>query len=94
MSRKVEEGAADFVLQLSRSVYEPIDELVLDVFGFSRGAATARHFVSREVYDTTGSLHGEYKGALVRAFAREGVPWRKHVTVRFLVLSDSVSAVA
>ncbi|MBJ7278804.1 DUF2235 domain-containing protein, partial [Marinobacter salarius] len=92
--RKIEEGAADFVLQLTRSVYEPIDELVLDVFGFSRGAATARHFVSREVYDTTGSLHGEYKGALVRAFEREGVPWPKNVTVRFLGLFDTVAGVA
>lgn len=92
--RKVEEGAADFVLQLSRSVYEPIDELVLDVFGFSRGAATARHFVSREVYDTTGSLYGEYKGALVRAFEREGIPWPKKVTVRFLGLFDTVAGVA
>ena len=92
--RKIEEGAADFVLQLTRSVYEPIDELVLDVFGFSRGAATARHFVSREVYDTTGSLHGEYKGALVRAFEREGVPWPKNVAVRFLGLFDTVAGVA
>ncbi|WP_264756445.1 DUF2235 domain-containing protein [Marinobacter sp. Arc7-DN-1] len=73
--RKIEEGAADLVVQLKRSVYEPIDELVLDVFGFSRGAATARHFVSREVYDTTGSLYGEYKGRLVKAFEREGIPW-------------------
>lgn len=92
--RKVEEGASDFVVQLTRSVYEPIDELVLDVFGFSRGAATARHFVSREVYDTTGSLYGEYKGALVRAFEREGIPWPKKVTVRFLGLFDTVAGVA
>ncbi|MBQ0834337.1 DUF2235 domain-containing protein [Marinobacter sp.] len=92
--RKIEEGAADLALQLTRSVYEPIDELVLDVFGFSRGAATARHFVSREVYDTTGSLYGEYKGALVRAFEREGIPWPEKVTVRFLGLFDTVAGVA
>ena len=73
---------------------EPIDELVLDVFGFSRGAATARHFVSREIYDTTGSLYGEYKGRLVKAFEREGIPWPEKVTVRFLGLFDTVAAVA
>jgi hypothetical protein len=39
-------------------------------------------------------LHGEYKGALVRAFEREGVPWPKNVAVRFLGLFDTVAGVA
>lgn len=92
--KKIEEGSNDFAFRLSRAVTEPIDELVLDVFGFSRGAATARHFVSREIYDTTGSLYGEYKGRLVKAFEREGIPWPNKVTVRFLGLFDTVAAVA
>ncbi|MGP9831604.1 T6SS phospholipase effector Tle1-like catalytic domain-containing protein [Marinobacter sp. NSM] len=92
--KKIEEGSNDFAFRLSRAVTEPIDELVLDVFGFSRGAATARHFISREIYDTTGSLYGEYKGRLVKAFEREGIPWPNKVTVRFLGLFDTVAAVA
>ena len=92
--KKIEAGSNDFAFRLKRAVTEPIDELILDVFGFSRGAATARHFVSREIYDTTGSLYGEYKGALVKAFEREGLPWPDKVTVRFLGLFDTVAAVA
>ncbi|WP_372999891.1 phospholipase effector Tle1 domain-containing protein [Marinobacter sp.] len=92
--RKVEEGAEQITFEIANRVNDSIDELIIDVFGFSRGAATARHFVSREVYDTTGSLYGEYKGALVRAFEREGIPWPEKVTVRFLGLFDTVAGVA
>ncbi|MDN6318126.1 MAG: DUF2235 domain-containing protein, partial [Marinobacter sp.] len=92
--KKIDEGCSNFLFQLKRNVTDRIDELVLDVFGFSRGAATARHFVSREIYDTTGSLYGEYKGRLVKAFEREGIPWPNKVTVRFLGLFDTVAAVA
>ncbi|HEA51550.1 hypothetical protein LCGC14_0880300 [marine sediment metagenome] len=92
--RKIDEGAEQLTFEIANRVNDSIDELIIDVFGFSRGAATARHFVSREVYDTTGSLYGEYKGALVRAFEREGIPWPKKVTVRFLGLFDTVAGVA
>ncbi len=92
--RKIEEGAEKLTLELANRVNDPVDELIIDVFGFSRGAATARHFVSREVYDTKGSLYGEYKGALVRAFEQEGIPWPEKVTVRFLGLFDTVAGVA
>lgn len=91
---KVEEGAKELTFEIGGLVNARIDELVLDVFGFSRGAATARHFVSREVIDTTGSLYSEYKGALVRAFEQEGIPWPKKITVRFLGLFDTVAGVA
>ncbi len=92
--RKIEDSAEKLTLEVANRVNDPVDELIIDVFGFSRGAATARHFVGREVYDTTGSLYGEYKGALVRAFEREGIPWPKKVTVRFLGLFDTVAGVA
>ena len=92
--KKVDQGSDDLVNEIIRLVSDPIDELVLDVFGFSRGAATARHFVSREVRDTTGSLYGEYKGALVKAFERQGIPWPKKVTVRFVGLFDTVAGIA
>jgi uncharacterized Zn-binding protein involved in type VI secretion len=92
--KKIKEGTKELTFEIGGLINDRIDELVLDVFGFSRGAATARHFVTREVYDTTGSLHGEYKGALVRAFEQEGIPWPKKVTVRFLGLFDTVAGVA
>jgi hypothetical protein len=69
----------------SRATSELIDDLVLDVFGFSRGAATARHFVN-EVQDGVG-------GALGQAFQRLGITWPKTVTIRFLGLFDTVTAV-
>jgi uncharacterized Zn-binding protein involved in type VI secretion len=92
--KKIAEGCGDLAIDIRDYVSAPIDELILDVFGFSRGAATARHFVSREVRDTTGSLYGEYKGALVRAFERQGIPWPKKITVRFVGLFDTVAGVA
>ena len=92
--KKIDQGCANLAIDVLDYVSEPIDELILDVFGFSRGAATARHFVSREVSDTTGSLYGEYKGALVRAFEQQGIPSPKKVTVRFVGLFDTVAGVA
>ncbi|WP_421858599.1 phospholipase effector Tle1 domain-containing protein [Marinobacter salarius] len=83
--KNIEEGISDFTFRLKRAVTEPIDELVLDVFGFSRGAATARHFVSIEVNE---------KRVLGSAFRREGMPWPKKITVRFLGLFDTVAGIA
>lgn len=79
-------GCGDLTLEIRRFLKDPIDELVLDVFGFSRGAATARHFISREVHDENG--------ALARAFKRQGIPWPKKITVRFLGLFDTVAGIA
>ena len=84
--KKLDEGCNNFLFQLKRNVTDRIDELVLDVFGFSRGAATARHFISREV-------NGE-SGALAKAFKQAGFPWPKKITVRFLGLFDTVAGIA
>lgn len=84
--RKIDQGCSSFLFQLKRNVTERIDELVLDVFGFSRGAATARHFISREVSDENG--------ALAKAFKQASFPWPKKITVRFLGLFDTVAGIA
>ena len=84
--KKIAEGAGDLAADIIRFVSDPIDELVLDVFGFSRGAATARHFISREVQDENG--------ALAAAFRQQGIPWPKKITVRFVGLFDTVAGVA
>lgn len=83
--KKIDKGCRELAFEIGDSVMEPIDELVIDVFGFSRGAATARHFVSREV---------DENGALAEAFKREGIPWPQKITVRFLGLFDTVAGVA
>ena len=83
--KKIDKGCGELAFEIGNSVADLIDELVLDVFGFSRGAATARHFVSREV---------DENGALAKAFTREGIPWPKKITVRFLGLFDTVAGVA
>jgi uncharacterized Zn-binding protein involved in type VI secretion len=84
--KKIAEGSGDLAADIIRFVSDPIDELVLDVFGFSRGAATARHFISREVQDEGG--------ALAAAFKQQGIPWPKKITVRFVGLFDTVAGVA
>ena len=84
--KKIEEGSNDLAISFKRAVDESVDELILDVFGFSRGAATARHFISREVQDESG--------ALAAAFKQQGIPWPKKITVRFVGLFDTVAGVA
>lgn len=84
--KKISEGSGDLAIDVRDYVSAPIDELILDVFGFSRGAATARHFISREVQDEGG--------ALAAAFKQQGVPWPKKITVRFVGLFDTVAGIA
>lgn len=84
--KKIDQGCGDLAIDIFRLVSDPIDELILDVFGFSRGAAAARHFISREV-------HGKSR-ALAAAFKRQGIPWPKKITVRFLGLFDTVAGIA
>ena len=84
--KKIDQGSEALAADIIRFVSDPIDELVLDVFGFSRGAATARHFISREVQDEGG--------ALAAAFKQQGIPWAKKITVRFVGLFDTVAGIA
>ncbi|WP_341581709.1 phospholipase effector Tle1 domain-containing protein [Marinobacter metalliresistant] len=84
--KKIAEGSGDLATDVRDYVSAPIDELILDVFGFSRGAATARHFISREVQDEGG--------ALAAAFKQQGIPWPKKITVRFVGLFDTVAGIA
>jgi hypothetical protein len=82
---KIALGCERLARLISRDASGPIDELILDVFGFSRGAATARHLVN-EVQDGV-------RGALGQAFQKLGIAWPKAVTIRFLGLFDTVTAV-
>lgn len=64
---------------------KPIDKLTLDLFGFSRGAAAARH-VAHEI------SQGEI-GLLAQTLADSGILWPKTVEIRFVGLFDSVAAI-
>ncbi|OHY79370.1 DUF2235 domain-containing protein [Marinobacter sp. AC-23] len=82
---KMESACENLAEQIYQGAGPRIDNFVLDVFGFSRGAATARHFVN-EVKDGA-------RGALGQAFQKQSIAWPKTVTIRFLGLFDTVAAV-
>ena len=53
--------------QIKREHFEkddPIELLTLDVFGFSRGAASARYFIHRALYDYDGAKYRAYQEAI------------------------------
>jgi len=62
-----------------------IKSLTVDLFGFSRGGAAARH-ASNEI------LKGE-NGAFGRALAQQDLNWPSDVNVRFLGLFDTVAGI-
>ena len=62
-----------------------IDKLTVDLFGFSRGAAAARH-VAHEINE------GEH-GLLAQLFAENGLLWPEKVEIRFVGLFDCVAAI-
>ena len=82
---KTGQGVEILVQRLEDLQEERIDELVLDVFGFSRGAATARHFVNEVV--------AAREGALGQAFKEANLDWPDKVAIRFLGVYDTVAAI-
>jgi hypothetical protein len=64
---------------------QTIDKFTVDLFGFSRGAAAARH-AAHEINQ------GE-NGLLARLFVENGIVWPAQVEVRFVGLFDSVAAI-
>lgn len=62
-----------------------IDTLTVDLFGFSRGAAAARHAINEIAKGASG--------ALGHAFAKEGLTWPASVNIRFAGLFDTVAGI-
>lgn len=62
-----------------------IDSLTVDLFGFSRGAAAARH--------AAHEVNQGKSGLLAQRFAEYGILWPERVEVRFVGLFDSVAAI-
>jgi hypothetical protein len=83
---QVERGFAEIAgrleeLELSRT----ITSITFDLFGFSRGAASARH-AAHEI------SQGEV-GALGRVMDARGIKWPEQVNIRFVGLFDTVAAI-
>lgn len=63
----------------------PIDRLVLDLFGFSRGAAAARH--------AAHEINSGKSGLFAKVLMENGILWPECVEIRFLGVFDSVAAI-
>ncbi|WP_323754321.1 DUF2235 domain-containing protein [Marinobacter sp.] len=83
---QVEEAFADVASQISElSLAASIGVLNFDLFGFSRGAAAARH--------AAHEIGLRKHGALGRALAQHQIDWPNNVVIRFVGLFDTVAAV-
>lgn len=82
MERVYEDMVASLV-----DLYAPdgVKELTLDLFGFSRGAATARHIAN----DVLNGIHSR----LARVLLMRGLEWPSKVNIRFIGLFDTVPGV-
>jgi hypothetical protein len=94
---KVNQGLVDAVLQLKEEVKggTRIDELVIDAFGFSRGAAGARFFVHKALSETPVSRGKNQIPArpIARRLRAQGYKIEnKNVKVRFVGLYDTVAS--
>lgn len=67
IEKKVDKGLERALKQIKKAharKEEPIELLTLDVFGFSRGAAAARYFIHRALYDYDGAKYRAYQETL------------------------------
>ncbi|WP_149917123.1 PAAR domain-containing protein [Pseudomonas sp. TCU-HL1] len=69
-----------------------IRRLEFDIFGFSRGAAAARHFVNEVLKPNGGLLANTLRAGQFGLAA--GFDWRRDVRIHFIGLFDTVAAVA
>ena len=83
---QTERACKEIALQIgSRELGSTITSVTFDLFGFSRGAAAARH-IAYEITRGAG-------GALGRAFVKERLAWPESISIRFVGLFDTVAAV-
>ncbi len=69
-----------------------VDALEFDIFGFSRGAAAARHFANELLKDNGGVLAGLLRPG--QFGLSEDFEWSGHACINFIGLFDTVAAVA
>ncbi|NQD96702.1 type IV secretion protein Rhs, partial [Pseudomonas sp. CrR25] len=66
-------------------------KLELDIFGFSRGAAAARHFANQVLKRTQGPLGDLLRPGKVKRAT--GFDWQADVAINFIGLFDTVAAI-
>ena len=69
-----------------------VDALEFDIFGFSRGAAAARHFANEMLKANGGVLAGLLRPG--QFGLSEDFEWSSHACINFIGLFDTVAAVA
>ncbi|MEH6491886.1 PAAR domain-containing protein [Halopseudomonas sp.] len=69
-----------------------VQRLEFDVIGFSRGAATARHFVNEVLKPKGGVLSVLFNSEL--ALLKPGFHWQQDASINFVGLFDTVAAIA
>ncbi|MFT6463930.1 PAAR domain-containing protein [Halopseudomonas sp.] len=67
-----------------------IEHVEFDIFGFSRGAAAARHFANELLKPEGGLLAGTLNESVPALTV--GFDWSKHVCINFIGLFDTVAA--
>jgi len=97
-------GVVARVMQSPQKIQESLDRLLgnnpnleiegleLDIFGFSRGAAAARHFANEILKSESGMLASLFN-AQAPGFSAE-FDWATNVQINFIGLFDTVAAVA
>ncbi|MCR8913564.1 DUF2235 domain-containing protein [Marinobacter panjinensis] len=63
-----------------------VDRMTIDLFGFSRGAAAARH--------AANEIRLGRSGELAKAFEKNRISWPDEVRIRFVALFDCVAGIA
>ncbi|WGK61455.1 DUF2235 domain-containing protein [Halopseudomonas sp. SMJS2] len=69
-----------------------IERVEFDIFGFSRGAAAARHFANEALKPSGGVMASQLNHELPAMAA--DFDWSTHVSINFIGLFDTVAAVA
>ena len=77
---------------LSNNPQLRIDKIEFDIFGFSRGAAAARHFANEVLKPLGGVLNTELNNDLPALAA--GFSWSQDACINFIGLFDTVAAIA
>ncbi|HCS26462.1 MULTISPECIES: DUF2235 domain-containing protein [Marinobacter] len=86
VTEQVKNGFTEVAERIAILVNErPIAKLTVDLFGFSRGGAAARHAANEIAKGSDGELG--------QSLAAMGIQWPERVTIRFVGLFDTVAGI-
>ncbi|KPP99859.1 DUF2235 domain-containing protein [Marinobacter sp. HL-58] len=85
--RQVEKAFSELSQQVLMDAQgRPVEQMTIDLFGFSRGAAAARHAAHEIILGRSGELG--------KAFDKKEISWPDNVRIRFVGLFDCVAGIA